>query len=830
MDKPTHNNHPSNPRAAEALQRAEEDRLRRQAEERLSLENPPRQGIDLATHQVTQGNVEVSHPRLHLGDINAEVNKRVQEQAGSPQVAGFQAINRSSNETGHALNPILGPTATPASHQDVDQPGRPDSPRAVRVTPPMGYFPLPSERSERIRPSPTPPRMMPMALPRALAPPTPVSQAVHSSQESEDALEEKAHKMFKQVTIHTAKCDVCNRHNKATLHRCVDCGWQICTPCWDARGGNGEHFPRRKFNGPTFGGGQLKKDKGKAKEIKKGQPKTPDSTPRVRTPQTRMRSTPLRTPKVQTRNTAVRSAQPVQQPYLEPGRESKGHETDDTLSCTDENDNRPPTRGKGKAMGRVDEDGDVAMSGMPPVETPQPDSEEKRRLDAAIGLLMLGGHVPRDPPPVQAPGSQYYPQTPFLNRPAEDTHPNPTYRDLSTRAAARFDALLAAAELVLGPGSSTASATDAQTAQGNQYAQASHSSQAGPAAQTYAANSTPAQMPAVSQSPTHQIPMGPPRPPGHPYGQAHPENGQAESIDTGSHPEMSRQQPPPQPAPTNQARPNAGSHPAAGARRGIPARAAATRRTLPVPEHPDPLWTPEWFNTMAEHLTMLQRIGLAPQDREFTRLNPAPQAPAPEIPPNAVYERRYDQWLTPEAEARARAAAAILRGEVPISTVGVPGFGHAQGDNQNASAVPASGPLTAAYHNADPSADISNVNMPPAPAGPSNTAATSLFGNSTTTAAPLDQDHNVVIPARRPASDTFSTNPHDPKRQVIETATGIEAVSVSGPRVPTPVSMDQARDVTQIPGLGGHVDEDVMEVDSGQGRSDSKSRGRAWEL
>src|SRR5204863_7065656 len=60
------------------------------------------------------------------------------------------------------------------------------------------------------------------------------------------------HSVFKPITIHTAKCDVCNNHNKATLHRCVDCGWQICTPCWVARGGSGAHGATRIFTGPVF--------------------------------------------------------------------------------------------------------------------------------------------------------------------------------------------------------------------------------------------------------------------------------------------------------------------------------------------------------------------------------------------------------------------------------------------------------------------------------------------------------------------------------------------------------------------------------------------------
>lgn len=60
------------------------------------------------------------------------------------------------------------------------------------------------------------------------------------------------HSNFKAIKIHTAKCDVCNKHNKSTLQRCIDCGWQICSPCWGMRGGNGSHGVTRTFTGPVF--------------------------------------------------------------------------------------------------------------------------------------------------------------------------------------------------------------------------------------------------------------------------------------------------------------------------------------------------------------------------------------------------------------------------------------------------------------------------------------------------------------------------------------------------------------------------------------------------
>jgi hypothetical protein len=43
------------------------------------------------------------------------------------------------------------------------------------------------------------------------------------------------HRTFSTVTIHTAKCDLCNQRNKSTLQRCTLCGWSICEACFLAR-------------------------------------------------------------------------------------------------------------------------------------------------------------------------------------------------------------------------------------------------------------------------------------------------------------------------------------------------------------------------------------------------------------------------------------------------------------------------------------------------------------------------------------------------------------------------------------------------------------------
>ncbi|KAL6714485.1 hypothetical protein ACLMJK_007909 [Lecanora helva] len=52
----------------------------------------------------------------------------------------------------------------------------------------------------------------------------------------------RLHQTFKEIKVHTAKCDECNKHNAASIYRCIDCGQQCCTPCWDKKGGDGKHI------------------------------------------------------------------------------------------------------------------------------------------------------------------------------------------------------------------------------------------------------------------------------------------------------------------------------------------------------------------------------------------------------------------------------------------------------------------------------------------------------------------------------------------------------------------------------------------------------------
>ena len=55
----------------------------------------------------------------------------------------------------------------------------------------------------------------------------------------------RPHANFKKVKVHTAKCDSCEKNNKLTLYRCMECGQHVCSLCW-RKSGDGTH---------VFGGG-----------------------------------------------------------------------------------------------------------------------------------------------------------------------------------------------------------------------------------------------------------------------------------------------------------------------------------------------------------------------------------------------------------------------------------------------------------------------------------------------------------------------------------------------------------------------------------------------
>ncbi|KAL8948930.1 MAG: hypothetical protein Q9222_004917, partial [Ikaeria aurantiellina] len=63
------------------------------------------------------------------------------------------------------------------------------------------------------------------------------------------------HDTFREITIHTAKCDLCNRHNTSKIYRCEKCGRQCCLECWESKkGGDGRHNLHHKdsitYKGP----------------------------------------------------------------------------------------------------------------------------------------------------------------------------------------------------------------------------------------------------------------------------------------------------------------------------------------------------------------------------------------------------------------------------------------------------------------------------------------------------------------------------------------------------------------------------------------------------
>lgn len=53
----------------------------------------------------------------------------------------------------------------------------------------------------------------------------------------------QVHDRFTKIEIHTAKCDICDQRNTATIYRCLTCGQQTCTPCVNRIAGtDGIHF------------------------------------------------------------------------------------------------------------------------------------------------------------------------------------------------------------------------------------------------------------------------------------------------------------------------------------------------------------------------------------------------------------------------------------------------------------------------------------------------------------------------------------------------------------------------------------------------------------
>ncbi|KAL8678618.1 MAG: hypothetical protein Q9186_005043 [Xanthomendoza sp. 1 TL-2023] len=82
------------------------------------------------------------------------------------------------------------------------------------------------------------------------------------------------HTEFETITIHTAKCDLCNRHNRSEMFRCTKCGRQCCKPCWDDKGGDGRHQLHNKqqvtYTGPKAEPLPPVEGKEGEKQVKKG--------------------------------------------------------------------------------------------------------------------------------------------------------------------------------------------------------------------------------------------------------------------------------------------------------------------------------------------------------------------------------------------------------------------------------------------------------------------------------------------------------------------------------------------------------------------------------
>lgn len=129
-------------------------------------------------------------------------------------------------------------------------------------------------KSIQVIPAPETPQRRPVQQPAHAQPSIPSPFAAASAGSSQGP-----HTIFKPIKIHTAKCDVCNKHNKAILQRCIDCGWQICTLCWNARGRNGTHGSTRKFTGAIYRSSEdelpLKKPRKKVKNVNNGAKDTP---------------------------------------------------------------------------------------------------------------------------------------------------------------------------------------------------------------------------------------------------------------------------------------------------------------------------------------------------------------------------------------------------------------------------------------------------------------------------------------------------------------------------------------------------------------------------
>ncbi|KKZ68618.1 hypothetical protein EMCG_05775 [[Emmonsia] crescens] len=156
-----------------------------------------------------------------LGSSSTKLPPSSSHRESSSQHAEIGSRNHASSSTSFSLSSLPSSPEAPCSELLGKMPNTGVSPL---------FLPLPS-----------------MPVNRPVSTPTVTNRAIPSSIYPSVA----GHTNFKQIVIHTAKCDKCNDHNKATLNRCTTCGFQICTPCWLHRGG-GHHTVTRTFSGPVF--------------------------------------------------------------------------------------------------------------------------------------------------------------------------------------------------------------------------------------------------------------------------------------------------------------------------------------------------------------------------------------------------------------------------------------------------------------------------------------------------------------------------------------------------------------------------------------------------
>ena len=95
------------------------------------------------------------------------------------------------------------------------------------------------------------------------------------------------HTEFKDITIHTAKCDTCNKHNTKIMKQCVDCGQNFCTPCWHDRGSDGTHMLNSGDKGYTATKAQLMAKAKRARALDLLKPKK-ENISQMKTPTPRL--------------------------------------------------------------------------------------------------------------------------------------------------------------------------------------------------------------------------------------------------------------------------------------------------------------------------------------------------------------------------------------------------------------------------------------------------------------------------------------------------------------------------------------------------------------